>query len=368
MKMNTTVHEDIVVETYRGMTILRSTDSKPSRRMLYLNSYGMATAWRKYRDGFHPGQHLWGCLELTRIGYEIAMPEEPTQRGFFFNYRRQDLRHLGFVRNWLGGDGIIYSGHTILFWAPLLAHLNLMRNPVVTMLYARSENPRFPSGYRGILALTPAAEERARALAPKARVAHISWGVDLPFFPALDYNPQWFLSCGKTRRDFVTLKAAAAAYPAIIRVINTQLPSGLVWSDNVRQFTGGSNGDWLTVSFHDLIHEHYAGCAAALILLETDSSERYAAGFTQLLEAMALGRPVIVTGTGALAGELNVEKEGCGLMVPPNDPAAVIKAMRIISDDPSRAEAMGKAGRRLCETRYNIERYAADLHQFIESL
>ena len=350
------------------MTILRSTEQKPFRRVLYLNSYGMARAWRDFREGLHPGQHLWGCLELVRMGYEIAMPEELTQKSRFFNYRRQDLKHLSFAVSWLGRDGIVYSGHTILFWTPLLVRLKLLRRHVVTMLYARGENLRFPNGYRGILALTPAAADRARRLAPNARVAHIRWGVDLPFFPVQPYSPQWFLSCGKTRRDFVTLQAAAAAQPAIIRVINTRLPSDIVWPDNVQQFTGGAGADWLTVSFKNLIHDHYGGCAASLILLEADSDERYAAGFTQLLEAMALARPVIVTQTGALASEIDVEKEGCGLAVPPNDPAAVVRAMKIISDDPARAKAMGLAGRRLCASRYDINRYAADLHQFFESL
>ena len=87
-----------------------------------------------------------------------------------------------------------------------------------------------------------------------------------------------------------------------------------------------------------------------------------------MLEAMAMAKPVISTRTGALPGEIDVEKEGCGILVPPNDPAALARAMKTISDDPERAEAMGKAGRRLCENRYNIERYAADLHRFFENL
>jgi hypothetical protein len=367
MTPNSSIDQEISAENHRGMTILRSTGRKPFRRVFYLNSYGMANAWRQYRDGTHPGQHLWGCLELLRMGYEVAMPDERNQSGPFFNYRRQDLKYVEFARGWLGRDGIVYSGHTILFWTPLLSRLRIIRCPVVSMLYARGENLRFAGGYKGVLALTPAAADRARALAPNAQIAHVRWGVDMPFFPVLPYNPRWFLSCGKTRRDFPTLKAAAA-HPAPIHVINTRLPSGIDWPSNVRQFTGGSKGDWLTVSFRDLIHEHYAGCAASLILLQADPAQRYAAGFTQLLEAMALARPVIVTGTGALADELDVEREGCGIAVPPEDPAAIIAAMKAISDDPARAEAMGINGRRLCETRYNINRYGADLHRFFESL
>lgn len=358
----------IIAHNYRGMTILRLQDGKPRRRVLYLNSYGMALAWRQISEGVYPGQHLWGCLELVRMGYEVAMPEEPKRDGAFFNYRRQDLRYLAFIKDWLGRNGIIYSAHTILFWAPLLVQLGFLRCPVVTMLYARGENLRFTKGYLGIIALNPAARSRAEELAPHAKVAHLSWGVDLPFFPLLPYGPKWFLSCGKTRRDFQVLADAAALSSELIRVINTELPAGLVWPAHVRTFTGGHNGDWQTVSYQDLIHEHYSGCSAALILVQEDRAERYGAGFTQLLEAMALARPVIVTRTGALADELDVEKEGCGLHIPPGDGKALANAMRTLAENPAQAEAMGKAGRRLCETHYNIDRYASELHQFFEAL
>lgn len=358
--------DGIIAEHLGGMTILRSDRVKPRRRVFYLNSYGMAQGWRTLDDP-NPSQHLWGCIELARKGYEIAMPEEPV-RGRFFNYRRQDLRHLAFIRNWLGKDGVVYSAHTILFWTPLLARLRILRCPVVTLLYAAGENLRFARGYAGVIAMTPAAERRARQLAPGSKIVHLGWGVDLPLYPSPTYDPKWFLCCGKTRRDFRTLIAAAGLHPAPIRIINTGLSPDATWPANIEVLRSTQADNWEAVTFLDLVRTHYTGCAAALILLEPDPDERYAAGFTQLLEAMALGRPVIVTRTGAIAAEIDVEKEGCGLFVPPGDAKALAIAMRTISQDPARAEAMGQAGRRLCERRYDIERYAADLHAFFEKL
>ena len=356
--------DGIVADRVEGWTILKLTHSKPWRRVLYLNSYGMGTVWQAVRDGQYPGAHLWGCTELVRMGYEVAMPDEPDRDSRFFNYRRQDLGHLGFAKSWLGRDGILYSAHTILFWSPLLAQLGLLHCPIVTLLYARGENLRFTRGYRGILALTPAAEKRARELAPGARIAHISWGVDLASYPALPYRPQWFLNCGKTRRDFATLAAGAARLSTPLHVIHDEIPSTVRWPGNARLITGG----WQTVSYRDLVHEHYAGAVAATIILQEDGGELYGAGFTQLLEAMALARPVIVTRTGALAGEIDVEKEGCGLHVPPNDERALAEAMRTLADNPARAREMGLAGRRLCERRYNIEMFGQALHGFFETL
>jgi glycosyltransferase involved in cell wall biosynthesis len=361
------LREGIIATQNRGMTVLRPKEGKPRRRVFYLNSYGMAPAWRSLSEG-NPGQHLWGCLELARMGYEVAMPEEPNRNSRFYNYRRQDFKHLAFIRAWLGSRGVLYSAHTVLFWSPLLASLRLLRCPIVTLLYANGENLRFANGYAAVIGMTPAAESRARTLAPKAKVSHLGWGVDLPAYPKLPYEPNWFLSCGKTRRDFAVLAAAASSISAPVRVINADRNSGIIWPSNVRLVVGGGGADWCAVTYQDLVNEHYAGCMAALILLEDDPTERYAAGFTQLLEAMALARPVIVTKAGAITREIDVEKEGCGLFVPPNDPAALAAAMKKIANDPKAAEAMGQRGRELCERRYNILCYAEELHRLFESI
>ena len=122
------------------------------------------------------------------------------------------------------------------------------------------------------------------------------------------------------------------------------------------------------MSYEELLHEYYARCTASLIILKEDQTEDTAVGFTSLVEAMAMARPVILTRTGALPGEIDLEKAGCGLHVPPRDPIALTRAMDTLSEDPARAAEMGNVGRRLCEKRYNIDRYVSELHQFFESL
>jgi putative colanic acid biosynthesis glycosyltransferase WcaI len=66
--------------------------------------------------------------------------------------------------------------------------------------------------------------------------------------------------------------------------------------------------------------------------------------------------------------EIDVEKTGCGIFVPPEDPDALAEAIDTIGNDPKSAEAMGRKGRELVERYYNIERYADHLHRFFESL
>lgn len=62
-----------------------------------------------------------------------------------------------------------------------------------------------------------------------------------------------------------------------------------------------------------------------------------------LLEAMAAGRAIVASRVSAIP-EVVVEGE-TGLLVPPDDPASLARAIRHLLDDPARRRAMGLAGR-----------------------
>lgn len=65
------------------------------------------------------------------------------------------------------------------------------------------------------------------------------------------------------------------------------------------------------------------------------------------LEAMAAGRPIVATRVG---GNLEmVEEEVGGLLVEPEDPEGLAKALLRLLEDRTRAEAMGRAARRRAE-------------------
>ena len=60
------------------------------------------------------------------------------------------------------------------------------------------------------------------------------------------------------------------------------------------------------------------------------------------LEAMGCGRPVVASAVGGLAEA--VEDERSGLLVPPEDPAALASALSRLRDDPGLAARLGAAG------------------------
>ena len=78
-----------------------------------------------------------------------------------------------------------------------------------------------------------------------------------------------------------------------------------------------------------------------------------------LIEAMALGKPVIAAGAG---GPLEIVADGeSGLLVPPHDPAAMAAAISQLLADPEKIRAMGAAGRRRFETHFTANRMARQM-------
>jgi glycosyltransferase involved in cell wall biosynthesis len=75
------------------------------------------------------------------------------------------------------------------------------------------------------------------------------------------------------------------------------------------------------------------------------------------LEAMACQTPVVASAVGGIL-EVVVDGE-TGFLVPPADPHALATSIRNVLDDPARARAMGRAGRKRVEDKFSWASVAA---------
>jgi glycosyltransferase involved in cell wall biosynthesis len=80
-------------------------------------------------------------------------------------------------------------------------------------------------------------------------------------------------------------------------------------------------------------------------------------GVTVLLEAMAMGKPVICSRT---RGQVDIIQDGVtGIYVPVGDPAALRAAMLALWNDPIQARAMGARARSYVEEHHTLEQFAS---------
>jgi glycosyltransferase involved in cell wall biosynthesis len=82
-----------------------------------------------------------------------------------------------------------------------------------------------------------------------------------------------------------------------------------------------------------------------------------------VMEAMALGKPVIATDVNGVR-EL-MHNGVTGLIVPPRDPAALVTAIRSIIDDPARLAAFGNAGMARVRELFTIPAMVTNLERFL---
>ena len=85
-----------------------------------------------------------------------------------------------------------------------------------------------------------------------------------------------------------------------------------------------------------------------------------------LLEAMALGKPVVASRVGGIPEAVDDGKTG--ILVPPQDAPALAKALAFMLDNPEKTEEMGREGRKRAEELFNEEKMIEKICSLYEEL
>jgi glycosyltransferase involved in cell wall biosynthesis len=81
-----------------------------------------------------------------------------------------------------------------------------------------------------------------------------------------------------------------------------------------------------------------------------------------LLEAMMSGLPCVASDVG----DVGLALDGAGLVVPPEDPAALAEALRVLAESPARRRELGLAAHQRAKERYTVETMAAETARVYE--
>ncbi|ABW10209.1 glycosyl transferase group 1 [Parafrankia sp. EAN1pec] len=222
---------------------------------------------------------------------------------------------------------------------------------------------------RGALALAPRALRSAQLVwalssaqlpvlrdvlkVAERRLAHLPFGIDADFFrPAgTDPVPGLVVSVGNDRhRDHDTLLAAIADAAGKVTGLRLELVTGREVTIPVRL------GKWHPRMSHVDLVGLYARASVVVVALRPNL---HVSGVSVVLEAMASGRPVVVTETPGMSDY--VDHGRTGLLVPPGDSGVLAAELAGLLLDPDRAAAMGRAGRQAVETTFNTGAQAGRL-------
>ena len=93
---------------------------------------------------------------------------------------------------------------------------------------------------------------------------------------------------------------------------------------------------------------------------------RYTAGLTTVVEALALGLPIICSRNPQIP--VDFDRLGCGISVEYGDVEGWQRAVEYIATHPDEARLMGERGRALAEQMFNDERCAKEVAEWIKQI
>jgi glycosyltransferase involved in cell wall biosynthesis len=182
------------------------------------------------------------------------------------------------------------------------------------------------------------------------------WGDDLLYIDSYIKISKGnsFLSTGREHRDFFTLSNAFGKLPQIPLEIYTNLHN---YDNNYTALSVLENKyPNVKINFVEkssettaFLAQKAAECFCVVIPVEKEEMY-YCIGFTSVVEAMAMSKPIISTRNPYYP--INIEKEGFGLYA--DDEESWIKAINYLYSNPGIAAEMGRKGRKLAEEKFNI--------------
>jgi glycosyltransferase involved in cell wall biosynthesis len=333
-----------------------------------------------------PRSHLWGADALAAAGARIEyfdtghrtwerMTRALSRRlRWRFGNLDVDLRMLRRARDF----DLIYVANGVLLLTQLARHLGLIRAPLALWTYTAPEpgpawrlqrlwaRSPFIEGVDAFLCLTASAEAACRARYRRARARFIPWGADSAMFPGSAHAGEFFFACGRTNRDYRTLIEAARRCDARLVILASRaLLEGIALPPNVEVVAGPRAADTdKGIGYAELIDRYYARARAVLICRKDIPGDT--SGLTNLLEALAMSRPVAITRTGTL--DLDVEQEGVGRFVAPGDVEGWARVMHDWARESASLAAMRERARALVERQWNHLHHGAEVARFLAEI
>lgn len=197
---------------------------------------------------------------------------------------------------------------------------------------------------------------------PASKIVLIKWPVDQQFFRPLSRSTDMICTAGSEMRDYPTLVEAMRGLPITCHIAaGTLIEKNTKWEKAVQDNKALPTNVTVGRKSPLEIRELYARSRFVVIPLHQAETDN---GITCVLEAFAMGKPVICSRT---RGQVDVIEEGkTGIFVPVGDSAAMREAIERLWNNPDEAERMGREARKYVERYATLEEFVRSVRQIVE--
>ena len=349
-------------------------------RVLVLNNYSFERVWDDVRHGLKPDHHLYGLNYFAERGYQVELvPFRRSRRATplqKISRRLPTLVPMGDLEQQRQALRLLRRGD--LIYAPCqsqtrflcyLRALGFLRAPIINVAHHPLQRGRlqklrdpfdklFVRGSAAFPALGAVVAAQINALSASGvtgKSRALTWGPDAGFYPAQPQRGQGIVAAGRTGRDFETLGKAASQTQAPLHIICPQSevsPAFASFSANVK-ITADVEQEHM--KYPELLQLYARARALAIPLFATTSL----AGLTSLVDALGMGKPVIMTRNALV--DLDIEAHGIGRWVDAGDVEGWRAALQWFEENEEEAFAMGQRARALVDNGYNSATFAGQI-------
>jgi len=336
--------------------------------------HGMYDGWRK---GTFPGHFLYGATHLPKYGIDVILhqPIRPRQRWKLSLHtawtilRCKERYDAIYATTFRGLEVIVFLRafglfrHPVLVWhhQPVVKARNFLRELAARLFYKGIDRMFFFSEK-----IMQDSLLSVKANPQRMHLAH--WGADLDYYDRLMEaegvsTRNGFVSTGKEMRDMTTLvEGFSRAGGKNLDIYICREYGGINYENLFRSLVIGHN---INVHYVEgVVHgemSRVVNRAACVVVCCRETN--YTVGLTTVVEAMALGLPVICSRNPQMP--VDIDREGCGITVGYGDVEGWKNAIAYMGGHPDEARRMGERGRRLAQQLYNVDQCARDVMEVL---
>ena len=353
-------------------------------RVYFYHTQNIQYCLGRMRNGQFPTHFLYGACHLTDEGIDVVYhrsPRRPMSRlrtALYTAWRVLTCRErfdAVYATHYKGLELIVLLRALHLFGKPIVVWHH---QPIITA-HSRVREWGGRLFYRGFDRLVFFSQKlvddsiKAGKVPPhKLVVGH--WGADLDFYDRIlrdttrAATPFTFIATGKEQRDQPTLIEAFNRTGRKLRLYIGINPDPSVPNPNLDAVASchpAPNIDVVKICGL-LPYEIALDVARAHCVAICCNRTRYTAGLTTVVEAMALGLPIVCSRNPQIP--VDFDALGCGISVDYGDVQGWQRAIDYMATHPDEAQAMGRRGRELAERTFNDRRDAAEIAALLRSV
>ena len=206
------------------------------------------------------------------------------------------------------------------------------------------------------------AQEINAVSSPAVKSFPLQWGPEASYYPEVPSIGQGVVAAGRTGRDFVTFGLAASQAQIDAHIVCLQSSVDPLFSSFSDRVQVTVRPDQAHMKYPELLRLYQAARVIAIPMVAGSSL----CGLTSLMDALGMGKPVIMTHNPLI--DLDIEKEGIGKWVKPGDIEGWKQALLFFEENEREALAMGGRARDLVESGINSEKFANQIMDIFSKL